>query len=92
MEVNIISVDRARTLKPDGEIMKIGLVFYLISYMKRWIKRPLEQVYPRAKTIHVKLSRESMEESTHLITEVMKGEVMINIYGVNIILTPTMDR
>ena len=62
-----------------GEKIKIGLASHTINDGKKWFKRDLRQVDSRPKGFHVELATESMEEETHIITEVMKVDSM-NIY------------
>ena len=56
------------------------------------LKGSLRNVDSKPKGVHVYLATKSMEESTHLDTEVMKGGMVKKIYGYKIILAPIMER
>ena len=66
--------------------MKIVLVSDLMKYGKLFIKSNLEHTNLRSKGVKMKLHSESMEEATHLITEMMKLDIVRKVYGAKIIL------
>ena len=70
----------------------IGLTTYTIFYGKNWLKSTLEEKASITKVVHMELSTDSMEEATHLITKVIKGEIVKYIYAAKIGLTPTINR
>ena len=77
-------------LKSSVERINIGLVSNPINNEKKWTKRNPGYMEYRDKSVHIKLKRNSMEETNFLIMEAMKGESTRKVYRSKISLTPTI--
>ena len=80
-EVQKISADKAGTLKTTGDIIKIGLVSHHINDRKMWKNISTGYIKYRFKVFHLELEGETMDETTHIITEVIKGDAVRKFYG-----------
>ena len=78
------------TLKTTGYIIKIGLVSHHINDGKRWKKIATGSIKYRVKVFHVEMESETMDETTHIITEVIKGDAVRKFYGNKIWTISTM--
>ena len=80
-EVQKISADKAGTLKTTGDKIKIGLVSHYINDRKRWKKISTEYIKYRFKVFHLELEGETLDETTHIIIELIKGDAVRKFYG-----------